>query len=248
MADAIDRFIHDPSVRDIPSLVAVMKANGYEFTDERRLIAKPKGAKHAVSLYKLGYGYRYRALEQRIMYKNSEYLGRDLTGYSEWQLKIIENLQRYEYSKYREKAVPKAVQQRITYRKVQDMSELLCFMSEHDIHSLNSFMNYVDECRRKEYDKNFRRAKMELMFGYGSKEEKALDEEYQEATSQRYKTDKMYLRYLDVLHETNPYDDIPYGMPEDGMLLSNEEKERRRLQALRERQQRERSYRDQRSL
>jgi hypothetical protein len=63
MADDIDRYIHDPSVRDIPSLVSVMKANGYEFTDERKLIAKPKGTKHAVSIYKLGHGYRYSSLK-----------------------------------------------------------------------------------------------------------------------------------------------------------------------------------------
>ena len=243
MADDIDRYIHDPSVRDIPSLVAVMRANGYEFTDERKLIAKPKGAKHAVSIYKLGHGYRYSSLEMRIWQKNSEYLGRDLSGCTESEINMIRCIQNYQYESYRKKAVPKSVQLKISYRKLQDMSELMCFMSDHGIRSLEDFMKYVNECRRKEYIKEMKRAEAELIYGYGSKEEKALSEQYSDIRSQRYKTDKMYLRYLDVLREACPYDTSLPMLPENGMLLTEEEKEKRRLQALRERQERERRER-----
>ena len=53
----------------------------------------------------------------------------------------------------------------------------------------------------------------------------------------------MYLRYLDVLREACPYDTSLPMLPENGMLLTEEEKEKRRLQALRERQERERRER-----
>ena len=243
MADDIDRFIHDPSVTDVPSLIAKMKENGYVFTDERLLIARPANAKRACSLYKLGYGYRYNVLEMRILQKQSEFLGMDTSGCSDRQLEMISLIQRRQKEEYRKKAVPKSVQIRVAEKELHETSELLCYMSEHNIHSLNDFMNHVNEFRSEEIKKDFRHSEMELAFGYGSEQEKLLEDELTEARRRRYKADKMYLRYLDVLREVRPFDEIPISMPENGMLPSQEVKERRRLRRILEEQEAERNSR-----
>jgi hypothetical protein len=53
----------------------------------------------------------------------------------------------------------------------------------------------------------------------------------------------MYLRYLDVLRKVRPFDEIPISMPENGMLPSEEVRERRRLRRILEEQEAERNSR-----
>ena len=167
----------------------------------------------------------------------------DTSGCSDRQLEMISLIQRRQKEEYRKKAVPKSVQIRVAEKELHETSELLCYMSEHNIHSLNDFMNHVNEFRSEEIKKDFRHSEMELAFGYGSEQEKLLEDELTEARRRRYKADKMYLRYLDVLREVRPFDEIPISMPENGMLPSQEVKERRRLRRILEEQEAERNSR-----
>ena len=72
MADNIDRYILDPTVTDIDSLIEKMKSEGYIFTNEKRLIAKPKGVKYGCCTKNIGFGYSREMLEYRINNKAFE--------------------------------------------------------------------------------------------------------------------------------------------------------------------------------
>ena len=81
MADTIDRLIHSDDVTDIYSLIEKMKECGYTFTNESRMIAKPKGVKYGCCISKLGYGYSYQMLIQRINNKQNEFVGRKISAF-----------------------------------------------------------------------------------------------------------------------------------------------------------------------
>ena len=68
--------IHSDDVPDIYSLIEKMKECGYTFTSEIRMIAKPKGVKNGCCISKLGFGYSYQMLMQRINNKHNEFVGR----------------------------------------------------------------------------------------------------------------------------------------------------------------------------
>ena len=88
MADTIDRLILQNDVTDISSLIEKMRECGYTFTNESRLIAKPKNVKYGCNIAKLGFGYSYQMLVERINNKQNELVGRNISAFVGFQVEV----------------------------------------------------------------------------------------------------------------------------------------------------------------
>ena len=196
MADDIDRFIHSPDVVDIPSLIARMKENGYVFTNEKRLIARPANAKRACSLYKLGYGYRYRTLEMRILSKNTEMLGKDFSSLKGEPLYISEYLYNYQKSVYRDKGSPE-----FNEREFRQDLELLHFLCHNKINYWSELYKYVDKCRSDEKTAQYNYNKGTMIPKNAHDNISELEYDYEQARKKRQYADKMFLRFRDLMDE-----------------------------------------------
>ena len=144
MADDIDRFILDDNVVDIQSLISKMKNSGYIFTNEEKLIAKPKNVKYGCSICRLGHGYTTEYLMHRITEKRYEVLGRDISGYSDDQLQLIICLRDIQRSLYRDNN-----NRCSSEKELEQNVELLNFMRQKDINSKADFDKYVNDINTK---------------------------------------------------------------------------------------------------
>lgn len=145
MADTIDRLIHSDDVTDIYSLIEKMKECGYTFTNEIRMIAKPKGVKYGCCISKLGYGYSYQMLIQRINNKQNEFVGRKISAFIGFQVEIAVGLRERQLDIYRS-----AVIHMPTYAEVKKSFEVLNFIHSNHIHSLDDMRSCLAAANRKE--------------------------------------------------------------------------------------------------
>ena len=145
MADTIDRLIHSDDVTDIYSLIEKMKECGYTFTNESRMIAKPKGVKYGCCISKLGYGYSYQMLMQRINNKQNEFVGRKISAFIGFQVEIAVVIRERQFDIYRSQSVHMP-----TYAKVRKSFEVLNFIHSNHIHSLDDMKSCLSAANRKE--------------------------------------------------------------------------------------------------
>ena len=145
MADTIDRLIHSDDVTDIYSLIEKMKECGYTFTNESRIIAKPKGVKYGCCISKLGYGYSYQMLMQRINNKQNEFVGRKISAFIGFQVEIAVVLRERQFDIYRSQSVHMP-----TYAEVRKSFEVLNFIHSNHIHSLDDMKSCLSAANRKE--------------------------------------------------------------------------------------------------
>ena len=145
MADTIDRLIHSDDVTDIYSLVEKMKECGYTFTNESRLIAKPKGVKYGCSIAKLGFGYSYQMLMERISNKQNEFVGRKISAFVGFQVEIAVGIREKQYEVYRAPMIHYP-----TYAEVKKSFEILNFIHSNHIHSLADMKSCLAAANRKE--------------------------------------------------------------------------------------------------
>ena len=145
MADTIDRLIHSDDVTDIYSLVEKMKEYGYTFTNESRLIAKPKGVKYGCCISKLEFGYSYQMLIQRINNKQNEFVGRKISAFVGFQVEIAVVLRERQFDIYRSQSVHMP-----TYAEVRKSFEVLNFIHSNHIHSLDDMKSCLSAANRKE--------------------------------------------------------------------------------------------------
>ena len=131
MADTIDRLIHSDDVTDIYSLVEKMKEYGYTFTNESRLIAKPKGVKYGCCIAKLGFGYSYQMLMERINNKQNEFVGRKISAFVGFQVEFAVSIREKQLDIYRTPVIHYP-----TYAEVKRSFEILNFIHSNHIHSL----------------------------------------------------------------------------------------------------------------
>lgn len=101
MADMIDRLILQNDVTDVYSLIEKMREYGYTFTNESRLIAKPKGVKYGCSIAKLGFGYSYQMLMERISNKQNEFVGRKISAFVGFQVELAVSIREKQLDIYR---------------------------------------------------------------------------------------------------------------------------------------------------
>ncbi|MGN0666556.1 MAG: relaxase/mobilization nuclease domain-containing protein [Huintestinicola sp.] len=145
MADTIDRLIHSDDVTDIYSLIEKMKECGYIFTNESRMIAKPKGVKYSCCIAKLGYGYSYQMLIQRINNKQNEFVGRKISAFIGFQVEIAVGLRERQRDIYRSHIIHS-----VSHVELQRTAEVLCFIQNNHIHSLDDMKSCLVAANRKE--------------------------------------------------------------------------------------------------
>ena len=145
MADTIDRFIHNDDVTDIYSLIEKMKECGYTFTNESRMIAKPKGVKYGCCIAKLGFGYSYQMLIQRINNKQNEFVGRKISAFVGFQVELAASIREKQYEVYRapERNYP-------LYADLQRTVDVLNFVHNNHIHSLDDMEKVLKTANRME--------------------------------------------------------------------------------------------------
>ncbi len=145
MADTIDKLIHGDDVTDIYSLVEKMKECGYTFTNENRLIAKPKGVKYGCCIAKLGFGYSYQMLMERISNKQNEFVGRKISAFVGFQVELAVSIRKKQLDIYRTPVIHYP-----TYAEVKRSFETLNFIHSNHIHSLDDMKSCLAAANRKE--------------------------------------------------------------------------------------------------
>ena len=145
MADTIDRLIHSNDVTDFYSLIEKMKECGYIFTNESRMIAKPKGVKYGCCISKLGFGYSYQMLIQRINNKQNEFVGRKISAFIGFQVEIAVDVRERQLDIYRAPVIHYP-----TYAEVKKSFEVLNFIHSNHIHSLDDMRSCLAAANRKE--------------------------------------------------------------------------------------------------
>lgn len=145
MADTIDRLILRDDVTDIHSLIEKMKECGYTFTNESRLVAKPKGVKYGCCIAKLGFGYSYQMLMERISNKQNEFVGRKISAFVGFQVELAVSIREKQLDIYRTPIVHYP-----TYAEVKRSFEILNFIHRNHVHSLADMKSCLAAANRKE--------------------------------------------------------------------------------------------------
>ena len=145
MADTIDRLILQNDVTDISSLIEKMRECGYTFTNESRLIAKPKNVKYGCNIAKLGFGYSYQMLVQRINNKQNEFVGRKISAFVGFQVEVAVGIREKQYEVYRapERNYP-------LYADLQRTVDVLNLVHNNHIHSLDDMEKILKTANRME--------------------------------------------------------------------------------------------------
>ena len=144
MADVIDRLIVREDVTDIDSLILKMKERGYIFTNEKQLIAKPQNVKYGCCISKLGYGYSVEMLKQRIDNKQNEFTSRKISAYLGIQVELAVTICENQRDIYRSQN-----NERTSFYQVKRTAELLCFVHENHIHSIDDMKEVVKKLEQK---------------------------------------------------------------------------------------------------
>lgn len=145
MADTIDRLILQNDVTDISSLIEKMRECGYTFTNESRLIAKPKNVKYGCNIAKLGFGYSYQMLVERINNKQNELVGRNISAFVGFQVEVAVGIREKQYEVYRapERNYP-------LYADLQRTVDVLNFVHNNHIYSLDDMEKVLKTANRME--------------------------------------------------------------------------------------------------
>jgi len=147
MADDIDRFITSKDVTDINSLILKMKSSGYVFSDENKMIAKPKNVKYGCRLERLGIGYSREMLQARIENKTLEMTGRKISRYRGWQIDIAVCFKHTQHDFYRIKEDNNC---KNSYEELKHNVALLTFLCDNNIRSEKEFTDYVNYLDNRE--------------------------------------------------------------------------------------------------
>lgn len=145
MADTIDRLILQNDVTDISSLIEKMRECSYTFTNESRLIAKPKNVKYGCNIAKLGFGYSYQMLVKRINNKQNEFVGRNISAFVGFQVELAVSIREKQLDIYRTSVIHYP-----TYAEVKRSFETLNFIHRNHIHSLDDMKSCLAAANRKD--------------------------------------------------------------------------------------------------
>ena len=165
MADAIDRLIVHNDVTDIASLIEKMRECGYVFTNEKRMIAKPANVKYGCSIAKLGYGYSMEMLQTRIANKQNEFAGIKISAFLGVQVDYAVTVREKQIELYRSRSVSS----NISYAEVRRTMELLNYVHDNHIHSVDDMKAVVGKAKAKA-------EKIYYRYDYLCKEKKLLEQ------------------------------------------------------------------------
>ena len=210
MADVIDKLIIAPEVTDIDSLMEKMRECGYVFTNEKRMIAKPANVKYGCSVAKLGYGYSLEMLQIRIANKQNEFAGMKISAFLGVQVEYAVTIREKQIELYRSRPNTS----KVTYAEVRRTAELLCYVHENHIHSVEDMKAMVSKVKQKS-DKLFNR------YDYLCREKKLLEQlkefgnEYHFLVNKADRTSGEQKRLEELYHEFLPNGFIGRGNYED---------------------------------
>lgn len=145
MADVIDRLIVRDDVSDIASLIEKMRECGYVFTNEKRMIAKPANVKYGCSIAKLGYGYSMEMLQTRIANKQNEFARIKISAFLGVQVDYAVTVREKQIELYRSRSVLS----NISYAEVRRTMELLNYVHDNHIHSVDDMKAVVSDVEMK---------------------------------------------------------------------------------------------------
>ena len=144
-ADVIDKLIVCDDVTDIASLIEKMRECGYVFTNEKRMIAKPANVKYGCSIAKLGYGYSMEMLQMRIANKQNEFAGIKISAFLGVQIDYAVTIREKQIELYRSRSVST----NISYAEVRRTMELLNYVHDNHIHSVDDMKAIVSDAEMK---------------------------------------------------------------------------------------------------
>ena len=176
-----------------------MRECGYVFTNEKRMIAKPANVKYGCSVAKLGYGYSIEMLMQRISNKQNEFAGRKISVLLGIQVEFAVTIREKQIDIYRSRSNILSV----TYTELKRSAELLCYVHENYIHSVDDMKSMVSKTKQKS-EKLFNR------YDYLCREKKLLEQlkqfgnEYHHLVNKTDRTSGEQKRLEELYHEFLP--------------------------------------------
>ena len=150
---------------DNTSLIKKMRECGYVFTNEKRMIAKPANVKYGCSIAKLGYGYSMEMLQTRIANKQNEFAGIKISAFLGVQVDYAVTVREKQIELYRSRSVSS----NISYAEVRRTMELLNYVHDNHIHSVDDMKAVVDKAKAKA-------EKLYYRYNYLCKEKKLLEQ------------------------------------------------------------------------
>ena len=130
---------------DNTSLIKKMRECGYVFTNEKRMIAKPANVKYGCSVAKLGYGYSMEMLQMRIANKQNEFAGIKISAFFGVQVDYAVTVREKQIELYRSRSVST----NISYAEVRRTMELLNYVHDNHIHSVDDMKAIVSDAEMK---------------------------------------------------------------------------------------------------
>ena len=150
---------------DNTSLIEKMRECGYVFTNEKRMIAKPANVKYGCSVTKLGYGYSMEMLQTRIANKQNEFAGIKISAFLGVQVDYAVTVREKQIELYRSRSVSS----NISYAEVRRTMELLNYVHDNHIHSVDDMKAVVGKAKAKA-------EKLYYRYDYLCKEKKLLEQ------------------------------------------------------------------------
>lgn len=137
LCDEIDRLVVKDSVKSIDDLVRELEAKGYGINRGKYLAIKVRPNRKAIRSFRLGDGYSLEHLEYRIANKNMEMPLSEALKYEGIQREYALCIRQIQIELYRK---PEADRLHLTtYREVVKSSELLFFLRDNGIRSVDDF-------------------------------------------------------------------------------------------------------------
>ena len=137
-------------VRSIDDLAGKLKEKGYGVNLKKYLSIKVKPDRKAIRTYRLGDGYFLEHLNYRIEHKNFEMPLSEVNKYSGIQREYAICMRQIQIMLY--KSTEPERPHYVSYRSVLKNFELLNFLHDNNIHTIDAFQSVVDkaECRYTE--------------------------------------------------------------------------------------------------
>lgn len=147
LCDDIDRIVLMENVRSIDDLVKQLCNSGYLVRQGKYLSVKPANLENRkpVRTLRLGDGYGIEELQYRIENKDKEMSLDKVLSYTGIQREYALCLRQIQIGFYRKSESFNHV----TYNELRKTAELLCYISEHNIHSKEDFEKHVNEIAEK---------------------------------------------------------------------------------------------------
>ena len=147
LCDDIDRIVLMENVRSIDDLVKQLCNSGYLVRQGKYLSVKPANLENRkpVRTLRLGDGYGIEELKYRIENKDKEMSLDKVLSYTGIQREYALCLRQIQIGFYRKSEYFNHV----TYNELRKTAELLCYISEHNIHSKEDFEKHVNEIAEK---------------------------------------------------------------------------------------------------